>query len=350
MLSIEALTYPASGPAIVDDVTFHARPGARTALHGRSGAGKTTILKLLAGVLPAARGRMLIDNKPLVQPGRPSDAILVWQDQVLFEHMSVAENVGFGLVARGVARQEIKARTSHALVALDLAGYEDRRPPSLSGGERARIAFARAFVVAPRVLLVDEVFANVDRRSRSLIFSLLDDFLAKEQRYAIYVSHSFDDLISYADDLIVLDHGHVCELGSLQSVLESPKTAQGALVPTERIGLAGRVTAIGDTEVEVSIDDFIVSLTKASVVGSICIGAQGTFVFSQTMTKLVQTRGRNTFPTRVGKIIRLSDAQKGMVVRIGTATMIVPIEQSGPPGIAGETTFVAVEGFFYINS
>ncbi|MBF2734970.1 MAG: ATP-binding cassette domain-containing protein, partial [Betaproteobacteria bacterium AqS2] len=160
-------TYLGQERPALDRLDLELRSGAITALLGPSGCGKTTLLKLVAGLLRPSAGDVRFDGESVlaIEPER-RDAVLVFQDHLLFPYMDVAANVGFGLRMRGLARRDIDRAVEAALEQVRLPGFGARRPGDLSGGQQQRVALARALVVKPKVLLLDEPLSNLDAHLR----------------------------------------------------------------------------------------------------------------------------------------------------------------------------------------
>ena len=152
---------------VLQDITLAIEPGEFFALLGPSGSGKSTLLRLIAGFNQANRGRLLVDGRDISRiPPHARNIGMVFQSYALWPHMSVYDNVAFGLVERRVARGEIKRRVGEALSLVGLTDYARRRPNQLSGGQQQRVALARTIVIEPQVLLLDEPLSNLDKKLR----------------------------------------------------------------------------------------------------------------------------------------------------------------------------------------
>ena len=168
MIDLTDLSLTREGRRILDRFSLHIASGERVALLGGSGSGKTTILRLIAGFLAPQRGRIEIDGLCVSEAGRiivpphQRGVSMVFQDLALWPHMSVAENIGFGLKMQGVAARERELRVEAMLERVSLGGYGDKRIDTLSGGEKQRVALARALILAPKILLMDEPLSSLD--------------------------------------------------------------------------------------------------------------------------------------------------------------------------------------------
>ena len=193
------------------------------AVLGSSGSDKSTMLRAIAGLVPLDAGRIFLDGEDL--GGRPTHQRgvgLMFQDHVLFPHLDVAGNVGFGLRVRRMPRAERSERVAEMLELVGLAGFERRAVGDLSGGERQRVALARALAPGPAVLLLDEPMGSLDRALRDRLVHELDALLRTLAMTALYVTHDHTEAMVIADDLVVLDHGRVLQRGAPRAVAEDP--------------------------------------------------------------------------------------------------------------------------------
>jgi putative spermidine/putrescine transport system ATP-binding protein len=192
---------------------------------GPSGSGKTTTLRLIAGFELPTAGRVLLHGKDVSGvPPFDRDVNTVFQDYALFPHMSVGENVSYGLVIRKVARAEREARVTEAMAMVRLDGYEKRRPSQLSGGQRQRVALARALVNRPRVLLLDEPLGALDLKLREQMQIELKDIQKEVGITFIYVTHDQEEALTMSDRLAVFNGGAIEQIGTPADVYEHPAT------------------------------------------------------------------------------------------------------------------------------
>ncbi len=192
---------------------------------GPSGSGKTTTLRLIAGFEEPTSGRVMLAGRDVTGvPPFDRDVNTVFQDYALFPHMSVEENVGYGLMVRRVAAGERATRVAEALGMMRLAGYERRRPSQLSGGQRQRVALARALVNRPRVLLLDEPLGALDLKLRQEMQIELKSIQEQVGITFIYVTHDQDEALTMSDRLAVFNAGRIEQVGTPAEVYEHPAT------------------------------------------------------------------------------------------------------------------------------
>ena len=234
-LTLEGVGKSYGARAALSDVTFSVPAGALLVLLGASGAGKSTCLRLVAGLDAADAGRIAIgdrvcsDPRVVVPPERRGVG-LVFQHLELFPHMTAAENVAFGLEGRprgAAAAASPRVREVAGQVGLP-ADLLSRRPPTLSGGERQRVAIARALAPAPAVLLYDEPLANLDPARRAEIRRLLRDVRGRRETTVVYVTHDADEALEMGDLVVVLEAGRVVETGKPADVYRAPTSLAGA--------------------------------------------------------------------------------------------------------------------------
>ncbi|MGB3148284.1 MAG: ABC transporter ATP-binding protein, partial [Paracoccaceae bacterium] len=227
----------------VDDVSFAIPPGQVTCLLGPSGCGKSTTLRLVAGVDMQDRGRIFVDGQLIcdtvfrVPPERRAIG-LVFQDFALFPHLSVAENIGFGLPARAEGRE---ARIADLLARVKLSGFDAKYPHELSGGEQQRVALARALAPRPRILLMDEPFSGLDERLRD---GIRDDTLAllKEEGTAVLlVTHEPHEAMRMADEILLMRDGRIVQRGAPYNLYNAPVDRAAAAFFSDINILEGRV-------------------------------------------------------------------------------------------------------------
>jgi putative spermidine/putrescine transport system ATP-binding protein len=212
--------------AAVDGVDLEIREGEFFTLLGPSGSGKTTTLRLIAGFERPDAGRIELAGRDVSNlPPYARDVNTVFQDYALFPHMTVAQNVAYGLRVKGVRRRERDARVEEVLRRMRLPGLGKRKPVQLSGGQRQRVALARALVNRPGVLLLDEPLGALDLKLRQEMQLFLKSLQQDLGITFVYVTHDQDEALTMSDRLAVFNHGRIEQLGSPAEVYERPESA-----------------------------------------------------------------------------------------------------------------------------
>src|SRR3954467_11335511 len=207
----------------VDGIDLDIRSGEFFTLLGPSGSGKTTCLRMIAGFERPDEGRIELGGDDVSRlPPAERDVNTVFQDYALFPHMSVGDNVAYGLKVKKVAKPQRAERVEEALSMVRLDGYGDRRPSQLSGGQRQRVALARALVNRPRVLLLDEPLGALDLKLRQQLQVELKGIQSEVGITFVYVTHDQDEALTMSDRIAVMDGGHVLQVGSPRDVYEEP--------------------------------------------------------------------------------------------------------------------------------
>jgi spermidine/putrescine transport system ATP-binding protein len=209
----------------VNNVTLEIPAGEFFSMLGPSGCGKTTTLRMIAGFEEPDAGRILLDGEDVtwVSP-KKRNVNMVFQDYALFPHMTVAENVAFGLKLRKTDRSELSSRTAEMLRVVRLEGYEDRRPGELSGGQRQRVALARALVNRPAALLLDEPLGALDLKLRREMQLELKRIQQTTGTTFVYVTHDQEEALTMSDRIAVMDGGVVCQVDKPRALYERPAT------------------------------------------------------------------------------------------------------------------------------
>src|SRR5690606_21030146 len=198
-------------------------PGTLVTLLGPSGCGKTTTLRLLAGLEHPSSGRILIGGKDVTMlPANERDVSMVFQSYALFPHMSSLENVAYGLESSGLKKKEARERAEEGLALVGLAGMGGRLPAELSGGQQQRVAVARALVLEPQVLLLDEPLSNLDARLRRRVRTEIRDLQQRLGFTAVYVTHDQDEALAVSDRIIVMKDGEIAQSGAPRELYEAP--------------------------------------------------------------------------------------------------------------------------------
>jgi len=251
---------------VLKDINLDIVPGEFFALLGPSGSGKSTLLRLIAGFNQHSHGQLLIDGQDISgTPPWQRNIGMVFQNYALWPHMTVWDNVAFGLVERKVSRADIRSRVAATLELVGLADYARRRPNQLSGGQQQRVALARTIVIEPQVLLLDEPLSNLDKTLR---VQMRQDLLALQRRLGIttiFVTHDQEEAMTTADRMAVLDHGVVQQVGAPTALFDFPvnrfvanfvgtmNVLEGAATRTDE-GLTLAVDGVGELPLPLSND------------------------------------------------------------------------------------------------
>ncbi|TBL80339.1 sulfate/molybdate ABC transporter ATP-binding protein [Paenibacillus thalictri] len=207
------------------DVSFEIEKGSLIGLLGPSGGGKTTILRMLAGLEEPDSGEILFHGQKVNQfPPQKRGIGFVFQNYALFRHMSVFDNIAFGLTVKKASKQEIKKRVGELIELTGLQGLEKRLPHQLSGGQRQRVAFARALAPEPQLLLLDEPFAAIDAKVRKELRTWLKEMIAHVGVTSIFVTHDQEEAIEVADEIMIINQGRLEQKGAPIHIYNSPET------------------------------------------------------------------------------------------------------------------------------
>jgi spermidine/putrescine ABC transporter ATP-binding subunit len=239
------------GPvAALDDVSVRFAEGEFFGLIGPSGSGKTTLLRAIAGFADLDRGEIRIDGQPVGnRPVHKRDIGMVFQSYALFPHLTVFENVAFGLSVRGRARETIRREVGAMLELVRLSGLEARKPRQLSGGQQQRVALARALVTRPRVLLLDEPLGALDKRLRQEMQIELKLIQREVGITTIFVTHDQEEAMTLSDRIAIFNEGKVVQIGAPGEVYERPRSAFAAGFLGDANLFAGAVLPEGSVEV-----------------------------------------------------------------------------------------------------
>ncbi len=243
-----------------------ARPGSTTVIVGESGAGKTTLLRLAAGLDQPERGRIVLDGEVYADPAA-GIAVPAWrrdvgyvaQDYALFPHLTVEQNVAFGLRAAGASRGTIGTRVAGTLRRAGIADLGRRKPSMLSGGQQQRAALARALVLDPRLLLLDEPLAALDLQTRRLIRGELRELLQALGCVTLYVTHSPIEALVFGDRIVVIEAGRVAQAGTRDDLLRYPRSRYVAELMGTNLFTGSVHAGLGDATVRTGEGDLAVS-------------------------------------------------------------------------------------------
>ena len=256
----------------VDGVSLEIQHGSFFAMLGPSGCGKTTTLRMIGGFEEPTEGAIYLGDIDVVgTPPYKRDVNTVFQSYALFPHMTVFENVAFGLERKGVEKSERRGRVLEMLELVDLAGRENRKPKQLSGGQQQRVALARALVNSPRVLLLDEPLGALDLKLRKQMQLELKRIQGEVGITFVHVTHDQEEAMTMADTIAVMNHGKIEQLGSPTELYESPRTAFVAnFLGTSNL-LDGTVESPGSVRLG---DGTVVEVDTGGASGQVAIGVR----------------------------------------------------------------------------
>jgi iron(III) transport system ATP-binding protein len=222
-IAVEHLTKRFGALAVVSEVSLSIEEGELFTLLGPSGCGKTTLLRLVAGFYAADEGTIRFNDRVVnAVPPHERGIGMVFQNYALWPHMTVTENVGYGLKLRKIARSEISARVAAILENVKLSGLGERYPGQLSGGQQQRVALARALVLNPKILLLDEPLSNLDAKVRVQVRAEIRKLQKDLGITAVYVTHDQEEALAMSDRIAVLNHGKVLQIGPPRALYERP--------------------------------------------------------------------------------------------------------------------------------
>lgn len=211
---------------VIENINLAIPQGQMVTLLGPSGCGKTTVLRLVAGLEKPTDGQIFIDGEDVTHSSiQQRDICMVFQSYALFPHMSLGENVGYGLKMLGVSRAEIKTRVKEALAMVDLEGFDDRYVDQISGGQQQRVALARALILKPKVLLFDEPLSNLDANLRRSMRDKIRELQKQFNITSLYVTHDQSEAFAVSDTVLVMNKGNIMQIGSPQDLIASRRRA-----------------------------------------------------------------------------------------------------------------------------
>ncbi|MHA1548022.1 MAG: ABC transporter ATP-binding protein [Alphaproteobacteria bacterium] len=225
-LTVDGVKVSYGDVQVLIGVSVDVAPGEFIALLGSSGCGKTTLLRAISGFVPTEAGRVLVSDRDVTDaPPDKRDMALVFQSYALWPHMTVAQNIGYGLRIRKVARSELKRRVDGMMALLGLEGFGDRPVTQLSGGQRQRVALGRALAIEPQILLLDEPLSNLDARIRQSVRHEIKALQQQLEITAIHVTHDREEAMVMADRIVILDQGEIAQIGTPEEVYNRPESS-----------------------------------------------------------------------------------------------------------------------------
>jgi spermidine/putrescine transport system ATP-binding protein len=296
---------------------------------GPSGCGKTTTLRLIAGFERPDEGQILLDGIDVAQtPPHKRNVNTVFQNYALFPHLSVADNVGFGLRYQDVSKQDAKRKIGEALELVRLEGFEKRRPSQLSGGQQQRVALARALILNPAVLLLDEPLGALDAKLRKALQIELKALQEEVGITFIYVTHDQEEALTMSDRLAVMSNGRVEQIGTPSDVYEEPTTAYVA----DFLGVSNLMDADadgmdGEGRAKITIGEFELAAGQGDV------DARGAvkIVIRPERVRLEETgtSGENRVPGMVDRVVYVGSTMQVFVHLAPEQTLQAWVQNSG---------------------
>jgi putrescine transport system ATP-binding protein len=273
LLRVENVSKRFGGFTAVDDLSLDIGAGEFFALLGPSGCGKTTLLRMLAGFEVPDDGRICLDGEDIAPvPPHLRPVNMMFQNYALFPHLSVQNNIAFGLRRAGLPKTEIAQRVAEMIALVRLQGLEKRRPDQLSGGQRQRVALARSLARRPRVLLLDEPLAALDKKLREDTQAELLDVQRRLGMTFVIVTHDQDEAMTVADRIGVMDRGRLVQVGTPRELYEAPNSRWIAGFVGDVNMIEGRVTAQGGGMLTVATQSGDIAVNGAAANGeAVCI-------------------------------------------------------------------------------
>ncbi|WP_085905066.1 ABC transporter ATP-binding protein [Kiloniella majae] len=344
-VTFENVTKNYGAVTAIDDVSFSIEPGHLVTLLGPSGCGKTTTLRMIAGLEHASFGRILIGGKDVTNlPATDRDVSMVFQSYALFPHMTVGENVAYGLSVSGLKTSEATERAEEGLALVGLAGYASRLPSELSGGQQQRVAVARALVLEPEVLLLDEPLSNLDAKLRRKVREEIRDLQQNLGLTAVYVTHDQEEALAVSDRIIVMNRSVIAQEGTPRELYEAPASAfiadfigDANLVTGEVINITQEIAKIrienveydlpsrgmgnGATQIAVRPDSILLEPASANQIGikgnithSTYLGNQIHYSVDSPLGELFVVDYRIENAIKAGSDISMTFATRGMAL------------------------------------
>lgn len=322
-IQVQQLTKQFGNVVALHGLDLTINPGELFFLLGPSGCGKTTLLRTIAGFYIPEKGRILFgsDDVTRLEPHKRNTGMM-FQSYALWPHLTVAENVAFGLEERKVPAAEIRKRVGDALASVRMEKYAERKPNQLSGGQQQRVALARALVIRPRCLLLDEPLSNLDAKLRLEMRTEIRRVCKEFQLTTVYVTHDQKEALSIADRMAILESGHILQVGAPREVYKRPKRKTVANFIGETDFLAGKVLGVAGevVTVETAVGKFDGVLGDAS--RPLAVGNEVTVSIRPECWELHRDpESRNVVKGRIGESIYLGEVAQYDFVTAGGAKL-----------------------------
>ena len=323
---LESITKRFDDVPAVDDVSLEIGSGEFFSLLGPSGCGKTTSLRMIAGFERPDEGRILIGDADVTEtPPHKRPVNTVFQSYALFPHLSVEQNVGFGLRFLDLSKEEARNRVGEVLELVRLSGFERRRPHQLSGGQQQRVALARALVLSPSVLLLDEPLGALDAKLRRGLQVELKSLQRDVGITFLYVTHDQEEALTMSDRLAVMDGGKVQQLGTPRGVYEEPATAFVA----DFLGVSNLMHGAGSGDGHVTVDGVVLQARQGDV------GTKGDLRLTIRPERVEiepgGVEGSNRLSATVSELVYLGSTTQVIVRLASGATLQALVANTGEP-------------------
>jgi spermidine/putrescine transport system ATP-binding protein len=340
LLTLKSVFKAYGNVPVLDDIDLAIRDGEFLTVLGPSGSGKTTVLRLIAGLEPLSSGAILLDGSDISKmPTNRRPFNTVFQDYALFPHLSVADNVGYGLSVRRTPRQELKRRVAEALTLVQLESFAKRYPAQLSGGQRQRVALARALICQPRLILLDEPLAALDLELRRQMQDFLKSIQREIKTTFLFVTHDQEEAISMADRICVMQSGRIRQLGTPHELYYRPNCEFVARFFGENNLIPGRLGAITDgmRAIDTEIGQLVCAIGDDA---GLRAAAEGTSAFAAFRPEAVQIESASPVLNQFsGRLIDVAFGGASTLARIavGAGSDGVELRMRVPSRIGGSS-------------
>jgi molybdate/tungstate transport system ATP-binding protein len=309
----------------IDDINLQVEEGEYFVILGPSGSGKTMLLELIAGMWPPDSGKICMDNQDVtVFPPEKRGVGFVYQNYMLFPHKTVFENIAFGLKVRKVANDEIKTRVNEIMDLFGISHLTDRLPRTLSGGEQQRTALARALIIYPKVLLMDEPLSALDKKTREELIQELKNIHRKFDITIIHVTHNFEEALMLADRIAIIRNGRISQVGTSTEIFRHPADKFVAdFVGSENI-IEGIAKKNGEKLTLIDTGNISIYSTEPKK-GHVHITVRPEDIILST--KKVETSARNVFNGQIKEIVDTGALIK-LTIDVGDPLVVFLTRQS----------------------
>ena len=322
----------APGEAVLQGINLTIRQGEFVTLLGASGCGKTTTLRIIAGLEQPDSGSVWLEGQDVtaLEPNQ-RDVNTVFQNYALFPHMNVADNIGYGLKIRKAPKAEIKKKVKEMLELVQLEGYEKRKPSELSGGQKQRVAIARALANNPRVLLLDEPLGALDLQLRRTMQLELKRLQKKLGITFIYITHDQEEAINMSDRIVVMNQGQFEQIGTPDEIYNHPKTSYVAAFVGNANILKGIVAEKNGHHIKVKLGDEVASIDteeKVNVGENVTVALRGENILLEENADLHATvKEKNFAAGQLRVLLTLPNGDEITASRFGMNADIQPGQQ-----------------------